>query len=92
MEPVDLSMLAQDPEPLFVEIGKGQPEYQTLPVLVYADGRTLVEFSLSEEERARLIRGENIRLWIWRSFRCQKCGTFHPFQPIALEVTDEHHG
>jgi hypothetical protein len=91
MIPVDLSALAADPEPVFVEIGKHQPEYLTLPALVYNDGKTLIEFSLTEEERTRLIKGENIRLWIFRSFRCKNCDASQPFQPIAIEVTDEHH-
>ena len=82
MDPVDLSMLAADPEPRFVEIAKDQPEYRTLPALVYKDGKILTEWSLTEDERARLIRGENLRLWIW-SFG-------QPLQPVALEVTDEH--
>ena len=81
MDPVDLSMLAADPEPRFVEIAKDQPEYRTLPALVYKDGKILTEWSLSESERALIARGENIRLWIW-SFG-------QPLQPVALEVTSE---
>jgi hypothetical protein len=53
MNPVDLSALAQDPEPIFVEIAKDQPEYRTLPALVYRDGKVLTEWTLTEEERRR---------------------------------------
>lgn len=91
MKAIDLSGHAADPEPIFVEIGKEQPEYLTLPALVFADGRTLIEFSFTEEERARLLSGENVRVWIWRTFQCTSCGAPHHFQPIAVEVTDEHH-
>jgi hypothetical protein len=82
MIPVDLSLLAQDPEPMAVIIAKDQPEYDPLPALIYTDGRVLTEWSLTEEERGRLIAGERIRLWVW---------TFnHPLQPLQIEVTDEH--
>lgn len=63
---------------------KDQPEYQPLPALVFDDGRVLTEWSLSEEERAAIARGENLRLWIWTFGR--------PLQPIALQITDEHGG
>lgn len=82
MKPEDLSALAADPEPRFVMIAKDQPEYMPLPALMYKDGKVLTEWSLTEDERQRLIRGERIRLWVW---------TFGlPLQPIALEITDEH--
>ena len=74
-------MLAQDPEPCFVEFAKHQREYRTLPALQWRDGKVLTEWELTEEERAAIARGENIRLWVW---------TFNkPLQPIALEVTNE---
>lgn len=81
MEPVSLALLAQDPEPRFVEIAKDQPEYQPLPALVYADGTVLVEYTLTQEERGLIARGENLRLWI-KTFG-------QPLQPIALAVTSE---
>ena len=82
MKPVELEALAGDPEPRYVIIAKDQPQYDPLPALVFNDGKILTEWTLTEEERSRLIAGENIRLWIW------SCG--HPLQPVALEVTDEH--
>lgn len=84
MDPVALPELAADPEPRFVEIAKDQPQYQTLPALVYNDGKILTEWKLTEDEREAILRGENIRLWIWTFGR--------PLQPIALEVTSEHRG
>jgi hypothetical protein len=81
MEPVSLALLAGDPEPRFVEIAKDQPEYQTLPALVYTDGTVLVEYTLSSAERDLIARGENIRVWI-RTGR-------QPLQPIAVCVTSE---
>jgi hypothetical protein len=90
MEPVDLSALAADPEPIFMEIAKHQPEYQTLPALVYRDGKVLIVWALTEEERTRLIRGEHLRLWVWvYPTRCDQCGVVRAptLQPVALEVT-----
>lgn len=74
---VALLELAEDPERRFVEFAKRQPEYVTLP----AFGRVMTEWSLIEEERIKLIRDANLRLWIW---------TFgQPLQPVMLEVTSE---
>lgn len=98
MEPSpDIAMLAGEggTEPTFVEIAKNQPRYQTLPALCWQDGKVLTEWVLSEEERQRLIRGENLRLWIWCfPTVCERCGlSMAPkLQPVALDVTDEHHG
>lgn len=64
-----------------VIFAKDQPEYLPLPALLYADGKILTEWTFSEDERAAVARGENLRLWIW---------TFgKPLQPIALQLTDE---
>lgn len=92
MDPVNLAHLAQDPEPRFIEIAKNQEEYQTLPALVYRDGKVLTEWRLTEEERARLVAGETIRLWVWvHPTVCDQCGATRApkLQPIALEVTTE---
>lgn len=83
MQAVSLDALAAaDPtRTRSVVFAKHQPEYLPLPALVFQDGKVLTEWQLTEEERARLVAGERIRLWIW---------TFNgPLQPIALEVTDE---
>lgn len=94
MEPsAGIADLAANPEPTFIEIAKNQPEYQTLPALVYQDGRVLTEWKLSEEERSRLVTGEAIRLWIWVHPQiCRCCGSALPrkLQPIQLEVSSEH--
>lgn len=67
-----------------ITFAKDQPEYTPLPALVYPDGKVLTEWTFTDEERAAIARGENVRLWVW---------TFgHPLQPVALEVTSEHHG
>jgi hypothetical protein len=57
-------------------------DYLPLPALVYPDGKILIEWTFTEEERARIARGENLRHWIWKDPR-------QPLQPVALEVTDE---
>jgi hypothetical protein len=60
---------------------KDQPQYFLLPALIFEDGKILTEWTLTEEERQRLIRGEALRLWVW---------TFNqPLQPVMLEVTSE---
>ena len=64
-----------------VIIAEHQPPYTPLPALVFPDGRILVEWSFSEEERAAIAKGENLRHWIWTM------GS--PLQPIALEITNE---
>lgn len=62
-----------------VVFAKDQPEYLPLPAIVFDGGKVLTEWRFTEEERLRVSRGENIRLWIW---------TFgSPLQPVALEVT-----
>lgn len=67
-----------------ITFARDQPQYRALPALIDRDGIVLTEWQPTEEERARLARGENVRLWIWTF------GT--PLQPVALEVTDEHQG
>lgn len=67
-----------------VVFAKDQPEYIPLPALVFPDGTILTEWQPSEEERAAIARGENIRLWIWTYGRT--------LQPVALDVTDERKG
>ena len=92
MNPVPLPHHAQDPEPRYVEFAKDQPEYQTLPALLFLDGKVLIEYDLTEEERVRLIRGERLRLWVHlHGQRCPNCHSSLPrkLQPVALEVTRE---
>jgi hypothetical protein len=92
MEPVALPHQAADPEPRYVEFAKDQAEYQTLPALLFLDGKVLTEWQPTEEERERLLRGENVRLWVWlHGQRCPNCMTSLPrrLQPVALEVTQE---
>lgn len=67
-----------------VVFAKEQPEYRALPALVFPDGKVLTEWAFSNDERAAIARGENLRLWVW---------TFgNPLQPVALALTSEHHG
>lgn len=67
-----------------VVFAKDQAEYVPLPALVFPDGKVLTEWALTEDERAAIGRGENLRLWIWTFGR--------PLQPVALDVTDERQG
>ena len=65
-----------------VVFAKDQPQYLPLPARRTDDGRVITEWSLTEEERDRIARGENIRLTLL---------TFNqPLQPIVLEITSEH--
>jgi len=78
-----------------VLIAKDQPEYITLPALVFPDGKVLTEWSLSEAERLAVAHGENVRLWVWVfPHRCPHCHYVEAgkLQPVALELTDERKG
>jgi hypothetical protein len=78
-----------------VVIAKNQPEYIPLPALVYPDGKVLTEWTFTEEERAAIARGENLRLWCWVfPRRCAVCQSVEAgkLQPVALGVTSEHGG
>lgn len=86
MEAVSQLLLADDARE--VVFGANQPEYQPLPALVFPDGRILIEWTFTEEERARIARGENLRHWIWKDFKCA-CGRPRLFEPVQLQVTDE---
>jgi hypothetical protein len=92
MKPIPLPELASHPEPRFVEFAKAigrtadvpeRAHTDTLPALVYRSGLVMTEWALSEEELARLGRGERVRLWIQTYGRA--------IHPVALEVTSEDH-
>lgn len=80
MNPIDVEAMA-GPTSRYVVIAKDQPQYRPLPALLFTDGKIMTEWQLTEEERERILRGENIRLWIWTHGR--------PLQPVAIEVTSE---
>jgi hypothetical protein len=85
----------ETPGSMLVVFAKDQPEYIPIPALTFPDGRVLTEWSFSEEERAAIVRGENLRLWIWLYPPCcAVCGTIGSprLQPVALEITDERKG
>lgn len=67
-----------------VIFARNQPGLEPLPALIFQDGTVLTEWSFSEDDRARIARGENLRLWIWTGG--------HLLQPVAIEITDEHQG
>lgn len=76
-----------------VTFAKDQDEFQPLPALVYPDGTVLTEWRFTEEERAQIARGENLRLWIAKpkQLTCPTCAipfTCHLY-PIKLELTHE---
>jgi hypothetical protein len=76
-----------------VVFAKNQPQYTPLPALVYPDGKILIEWSFTEQEREQIARGENLRHWIFKPplTTCPHCAQSFPtlLQPLALEVTDE---
>lgn len=55
---------------------------RSFPALVFPDGKILTEWAFSDEERAAVARGENLRVWIWGDGQ-------HRVQPFALALTDE---
>jgi hypothetical protein len=74
-----------------VTYAKDQPEYTPLPANLFPDGSMYTEWRPSEDELARLLAGEHIRLWVWtNALICPKCGQHehpHLLQPVAVEVT-----
>lgn len=74
-----------------VIFGEQQPEYSPLPALLFDDGKVLIEWTFTPEERAAIARGENLRHWIWRTPACA-CGRPRLFEPLLLEVTADLKG
>jgi hypothetical protein len=76
-----------------VVFGAGQPQFEPLPALLYPDGQVLIEWTFTDEERALIARGENLRHWIAKPLHliCSSCGHADPcyFHPVKLEVTSE---
>jgi hypothetical protein len=76
-----------------VTFARDQPEYDPLPALLYPDGTVLTEWAFTDEERALIARGENLRLWIIKGLftRCSHCNQANPtyLQPVKLELTHE---
>ena len=67
-------------EPIEVVLGKGQPQYETLPA-VYLDTRAypmITRWRLSDEERAAIASGADVVL--------QQLTFRNPFQPVNLQI------
>jgi len=75
-----------------VVFGENQPEYTPLPALEFTDGKVLIEWTFTKEEREAIARGENLRHYIWRRPTCPQCGQPRYFDPVLLEVTSDQHG
>jgi hypothetical protein len=75
-----------------VVFGEHQPEYTQLPALVFADGKVLIEWTFTKEEREAIAKGENLRHWIWKIPTCHACGAPRLFEPVMLEVAADHRG
>jgi hypothetical protein len=91
MDPV--KQISLEPGVTSVTFAENQTPYAPLPALIYPDGTVLVEWHLTDEERERIARGEDLRHWIWKgvTHHCTHCGAVTPalLQPTLLEVTDE---
>lgn len=76
-----------------VTFAKDQPGVRPLPALLFDDEKILTEWTFTEDERARIARGENLRLWVWLGrLLCTHCGLHeqaHLLQPLCPEITDE---
>jgi len=76
-----------------VTFAEHQPEFTPLPALIYPDGMVMIEWRFTEEERALIAQGENLRHWIQKGIAhgCPNCGLVTPclLQPTMVEVTDE---
>lgn len=60
-----------------VMIAEKQEGYKTLPAAVFPEGSILTLWEPSEEERAALIRGESLQLWVW---------SYNSFSPVQIRV------
>lgn len=76
-----------------ITFGANQPQFEPLPALLYPDGTILIEWEFTDEERAAIARGENIRHWVVKPQHsyCEHCAAENPcyFHPVRLEVTSE---
>ena len=79
MTPVS-PVLTPEFQDLEVVYAKDQPEYTPLPVIRNKDGIVLSRWSLTQEERDAVARGEDIYLY--------NCTFNHPLQPVRLEIGD----
>ncbi len=67
-------------EPQLVSVKLGMTGQDAIG-LMYRDGRVCVEWTLSDDERERILRGENVRLWMWTDRRAAPA--------LHMEVTSE---
>jgi len=79
MEPVDPRI-----DPAFVPdgsravvIAEHQPQYCPLPSVRTPDGKIITRWALSNDERAAILRGEDVFLTIW---------SHGPINPVCLTV------
>lgn len=81
MKPVDIASCfmtdGMNTRPIFLA---ATPEHPFTAIL-FRNGVVCTEWELSEDERARLITGERVRVWIWNEGQ--------RIQPFSVEVTDE---
>lgn len=76
---VPLAQARSEPRLASVKLGMGKGEAAV--GLMYLDGRVCVEWTMSDDERERIMRGENVRLWMWTDRR--------EAPAIHMEVTSE---
>lgn len=85
MTPRDLTGLLVDDEEIrtITFTGRDDSSVKVTPLtaFVFSDGTIMSEWILTEDERARILKGENIRLWM-------HTGGYAP-PPVMLEVTTE---
>lgn len=60
-----------------VIMGEHQPEYQDLPAIRTPLGHVITRWRLTDEERARVMAGEDLYLTIW---------SHGPINPVSLSV------
>ena len=75
MDPVELEPPSSSIRKVI--IAEHQEEFSNLPALVYPEGSILTSWKMTDEERAAIFAGAELRLWVW---------TLGPFPPVALRV------
>lgn len=68
-----------------VTFAKDQPQYIQLPAYLDEDGTVITEWEFSDEERARIAKGENIRISTLTFNQA-----LQPFRPYLPSMTAEY--
>lgn len=75
MDPVDIDQAEGTRKVVFAE---NQPEYQSLPALLYPSGMVRSRWHFTPDERRAIADGADLELFVWTFNR--------PLQPVDLQI------